>query len=199
MSASQMAIALPAAGAVVTATAATIHHAMFQHTTKRLRVQQTSNLLYFSTVLTWPFLFFLICRWMQIDVRENLHLLIGLAWPMALLLVRLFAVDPTTHTKVTVQEDHSNHQETRNTGSLMFSAAFGVGILLGAIKGTQDKDGSKLILVSLMICAAFFIPTHIFQIGTEQSLVVHAVQTCVMHVAIGILLMGISHSYFQNS
>ena len=181
------------------AASATVHHYAYQKTNKRVRVQQTSNLLYFSTVVVWPFIFYLICVWMNIDVRKNRHLLIGLSWPLTLLLIRLFSVDPTAQTKVSVQEDHSNHQETRNTGSLMFSAAFGVGILLGAIKGSQDKDGSKLILISLLICAAFFIPTHIFKIGTERSMIVHAVQTCVMHVAIGILLMGISHSYFQSS
>ena len=185
-----------AVATILVASGATAYQHATQETTKRVRVQQISNLLYFCTAIVWPIIFYGICIWMKIDLRSHSYMLLGLAWPLVLIFFRLLSLDHTD-AKITDMQDGSNHQETRSTGSLMFSAAFGVGILLGAIKGTQDKDGSRLILLSLMICAAFFIPTHIFQIGSDRSIVAHTVQTCVFHVAIGILLMGIAHSYFQ--
>ena len=143
--------------AAVSAVSNTVYQVSTQDSTKRVRVQQISNLLYFLTVLAWPVLFYIICWWMQIDISTSRYMLIGLSWPLVLLGLRLWSIDHT-NAKITDQQDYNNYQEIRSTGSLMFSAAFGVGILIGAINGAQNKDGSKLILLALMICAGFSSP-----------------------------------------
>ena len=164
---------------------------------KRIIINKINNLLYFITILLWPFLFEFICRTVGIGIHTSPFLMIGLMWPIILLTIRMASID--TSLKISNHEDHANHQEARSTGALMFSAAFGVGILLTTINGVQDKQGSKLILASLLLAAAFLMPTSIFKIGTNGSLVVNTIQNCVIHIAIGIFIMGICVSYFSAS
>lgn len=162
----------------------------------RLRVTMSANMIYLTALSLWPFLFLLLCRSVQADIQNSPLLLIGYVWPVLLLISRMVLLNPDH--KPSKDEDKSKYQENRSTGGLMFTAAFGVGILLGAIRGVQDRQGAKLILASLLLCVAFFIPTHIFVCGTVGSQIVNVVQTCVLHIAIGILMTGIVISYFSK-
>ena len=162
----------------------------------RLIVAQSANTIYFSTLLLWPFIFNFLCATVGTSIYENIYLLVGFLWPVLLLLSRMALID-ADH-KPTKEEDRDRYQETRGTGALMFTAAFGVGILIGAIRGSQDRQGSKLILASLLLVVAFFIPTHLFDCGTTGSQVINVLQTCVLHVSIGIFMMGIILSYFST-
>lgn len=163
----------------------------------RLRVAQSANAIYFSTLLLWPFIFNLLCLTVGTSIEDNIYLLLGFLWPVVLLCARMALINADE--KPTKEEDRDRYQETRGTGALMFTAAFGVGILIGAIRGSQDRQGSKLILASLLLVVAFFIPTHLFRCGTVGSQVINVLQTCVLHVSIGIFMMGIILSYFSNS
>ena len=171
-----------------------VHH--IAQPTDRVLVTQCSNLIYFASLLIWPFVFHAICQTVQTSVSQSPFLLIGFLWPIFLLLSRMLLID--ANYKASREEDRHKYQETRSTGSLMFAAAFGVGILISSIRGAQDRQGSKLILASLLLCVAFFIPTHIFVCGTTGSQIVNVLQTCVLHIAIGIFMMGITLSYFSQ-
>lgn len=161
---------------------------------ERLLVTRSSNFIYFVSLSVWPFIFWWLCQ--SLAIEQSATMAIAFLWPVILLLTRSALLD--VHHKCSKAEDHAKYQETRGTAGLMFTAAFGVGILFNAIRGSQDQKGSKLILASLLLCVAFFIPTHMFVSGTAGSRIVNVTQNCVLHIAIGIFMMGIIQSYFSN-
>ena len=189
--------ALAGGAAVAAAVAAAVvrHHLVVRdlEPTPRTRSVDLVTSVYFVGMVLWPAAFAVITRAMGVSLAAQPTLAFALVWPSLLFAARLWNTCP--HRKLSVQDEHSNHAATRNAAGLMFSAAFGVGLLLAAIKGGQDVLGARVILLSLLVAVAFLAPTHSFVIGSHPQRVVLAVQTSAFYLALGMLMVGISMSY----
>lgn len=188
---------LAGSAAVIAAGGAAVvrHHLVVKRLkpTPRTKSVDLAASVYFVSMVLWPATFAVITRAMGVSLHKQPTLAFALVWPSLLFAAQLWNMCP--HRKLSVQDEHSNHAATRNAAGLMFSAAFGVGLLLAAIKGGQDVLGARVILLSLLVAVAFLAPTHSFVIGSHPQRVVLAVQTSAFYVALGMLMVGISMSY----
>lgn len=162
--------------------------------TKLSWTRQIDNSIYLGSIALWSFLFYTICTYMDLDMSANPYILFGFLWPVLLLLVRMANV--RNDQKETNQESHVQHNDTRGSAGLLFTAAFGVGVILTSIKQNVNATGSKLVLLSLLFCVAFLIPTNSFPVESNISHSIRTAQACLTQMAIGIMITGISVSYF---
>lgn len=158
--------------------------------------KQIDNVLYFSTLALWPFVFYLICDFNELNLKSNPYISLGLVWPVVLLLMRMVHI--AHDQKEDNQECHVRHGDIRGSAGLLFTAAFGVGVILTTLNRGSDPVGSKMVLLSLLFCVAFLIPTSSYPVDSHISHGIRTFQSCVTQIAIGIFITGISVSYFQK-
>ena len=158
------------------------------------KTKQMDNYIHLGALLLWPLLFFIICMSTNLSVRKQPYILFAMLWPVVLLLGRMFGI--TNCNKELIQEAHVRHSETRGSAGLLFTAAFGVGVLLAALRKDACSLGTKLVLLALLLCVAFLIPVSSEPVDTHKAHIIRTLQTCVTQMAIGLFILGITVSYF---
>ena len=118
----------------------------------------------------------------------------GFLWPVILLISRMVHIQYDQ--KESSSESHAQHSDTRGSAGLLFTAAFGIGVILTSLKKDANPLGSKLVLLSLLFCVAFLIPTNAFPVESHISHGIRTFQSCMTQIAIGMFIVGISVSYF---
>lgn len=174
-----------------------IEHKNSNLLTRADKTRQLDNLIHLVSLLCWPVLFFAICASTGLTVPKDPYILLGLGWPVFLLAAKMVTIEHDR--KEEAQESHVRHGEARGSAGLLFTAAFGVGVILTALRKDTDMLGSKLVLLSLLICVAFLIPSATHPVTSHTAHSVRTLQTCVTQMAIGIFILGITVSYFRAS
>ena len=157
--------------------------------------KQINNCIHLGALMVWPLLYFIICSSSNLNIKDHPYIILGLIWPVILILAKMCSL--ADGSKETAQESHVRHSETRGSAGLLFTAAFGVGVLLTALRKTSSDLGTKLVLLSLLFCVAFLIPVTTSSVENHTSHIIRTLQTCVTHMAIGIFILGITVSYFD--
>lgn len=177
-----------------------VAHISFTHHNKRSMTQvdkskQIDNSIFLMSVSSWVLIFFGICALNPSEhVLLNTFAMIGFLWPVLLLLSRMAHI--RFDEKETGSESHVQHNDTRGSAGLLFTAAFGIGVILTSLKKDASPLGSKLVLLSLLFCVAFLIPTNAFPVESHISHGIRTFQSCMTQIAIGLFIVGISISYF---
>lgn len=166
-------------------------------TTRLERSKQIDNGIFLNSTLVWCLLFFGICYFNPLErISSNVFAIMGFLWPVLLLLTRMMHI--RSDKKETSSESHVQHNDTRGSAGLLFTAAFGIGVLLTSLKKDANPLGSKLVLLSLLFCVAFLIPTNAFPVESHISHGIRTFQSCMTQIAIGMFIVGISVSYFSS-
>ena len=165
------------------------------HMTRPDKMRQKDNLIHLLSLLTWPVLYFAICASTGLTLSSDPYILLGLLWPVFLIGARMVSIQ--WEHKEPLQESHVRHGEARGSAGLLFTAAFGVGVLLTALRKDADVLGSKLVLMALLLCVAFLIPAATQPISSGAAHMIRTTQTCISQMAIGIFILGITVSYFR--
>ena len=159
------------------------------------KTRQLDNAIHLLALVGWPALFFAICASTGLTVWTDPYILLGLGWPVFLLSAKMMTIEHDR--KEEAQESHVRHGEARGSAGLLFTAAFGVGVILTALRKDADRLGSKLVLLSLLMCVAFLIPSATHPVTSHTAHTIRTLQTCVTQMAIGIFILGITVSYFR--
>jgi len=81
---------------------------------------------------------------------------------------------------------------------VVIGAAWAVGTLLGALRksGDQSVEGSKILLLSLVLCIAFVVPlnTDTGDARTTSAVVLRSAQRSALHYSVGLFIVGIGLS-----
>lgn len=185
------------AGAVLVGTLANTTWTMVttKDATQLERTKQIDNAIFFNAMTIWALIFFGIC-FMNPDeqIYTNIFAMAGFLWPVILLVSRMVHIQYDK--KETGSESHVQHSDTRGSAGLLFTAAFGIGVILTSLKKDANPLGSKLVLLSLLFCVAFLIPTNAFPVESHISHGIRTFQSCMTQIAIGMFIVGISVSYF---
>ena len=186
-------------GLVALGTSANVVYARVQNaeSTRLERSKQIDNAIFFNAVAIWCLMFFGICYFNPSEhISANIFAVVGFLWPVVLLLSRMMHI--RFDKKETSSESHVQHNDTRGSAGLLFTAAFGVGVILTSLKKAANPLGSKLVLLSLLFCVAFLIPTNAFPVESHISHGIRTFQSCMTQIAIGMFIVGISVSYFGS-
>ena len=165
--------------------------------TRLERSKQIDNVIFVNSIAIWSLIFFGICFMNPLErINQNIFAIVGFLWPVVLLLSRMVHVQHDQ--KESSSESHVQHNDTRGSAGLLFTAAFGIGVILTSLKKDANPLGSKLVLMSLLFCVAFLIPTNAFPVESHISHGIRTFQSCMTQIAIGMFIIGISVSYFTT-
>jgi len=112
----------------------------------------------------------------------------------------LMAWELTGNMDETRSGDAARHKsaETKSFAGVVIGAAWAVGTLLGALRksGDQSVEGSKILLLSLVLCIAFVVPlnTDTGDARTTSAVVLRSAQRSALHYSVGLFIVGIGLS-----
>lgn len=115
----------------------------------------------------------------------------------------LMAWELTSNMDETRSGDAARHKsaETKSFAGVVIGAAWAVGTLLGALRksGDQSVEGSKILLLSLVLCIAFIVPlnTDSADARSTSAVVLRASQRSALHYSVGLFIVGIGLSVIQ--
>lgn len=162
--------------------------------TRKERSRVHSAAVYACALLLWPVLMEHLVGFSKVAMHPML-LGFGFLWTAALLLWEL-----TTNMDETRSGDAARQRsaETKNYAGVIIGAAWAVGTLLGALRkdGTQSTEGSKILLLSLVLCIAFIVPlnTDAGDARITSAVVLRSSQRSALHWSVGLFITGIGLS-----
>lgn len=158
---------------------------------EKARLVATS--VYASLLLLWPVVIEVLVGWNA--VKEYKYLLIGFVWTSILLLYEM---------SVNMKEDESSKmdasirsQSTRQFASITIGAAWAVGSLLAAIgsNGGFQKQGAKLLLLSLVLSISYIVPlSGDMDPRSAAGTILRSSQRSILHYSVGLFILGITMS-----
>jgi hypothetical protein len=140
-------------------------------------------------LLCWPVLFGMVVEWDT--VNKHPLVLLGFGWTVLMILWDTM----TKHEYETIQDALQENNSTKNNANVIVGAAWAVGSLLMVVskESKQSPKAAKVLLISLILCVAFIIPTMIeFDPRTPLAHAMRRVQRNTLHYAIGLFVTGVT-------
>jgi len=168
----------------------------------RLRI--VLNGIYASGIVIWPLLFHSLVDLNSLGNAThgitNLLMMVGFMWPIILITVDMMCV--CRRKKANAQESISREGEIRGNANVLIGAAWALGALLSVVKGSsgdypQSREGARLILLALLLCIAFVIPTTDHPTRSYDTSMIRAGQKTMLNFAIGLFVTGIAVSWAE--
>ena len=166
----------------------------------RLRV--VLNGVYAAGIVLWPLLFHALVDLNSIGNTThgitNFLMTIGFMWPVVLIAVDMLCV--CKRKKANAQESLSREGEIRGNANVLIGAAWALGALLSVVKGSegdypQSREGARIILIALLLCLAFVIPTSDHPTRSYDTSMIRAGQKTILNFSIGLFVTGIAVSW----
>lgn len=153
-----------------------------------------SAAVYATALLAWPLAVERIVGFSRISEHPVL-LGSGFAWGAALIAWEMTGnMDET----LGAAEARQRSAETKNFASVVIGAAWAVGTLVSALRtgGGQSAEGSKVLLLSLILCIAFIVPltSEAGDVRDTSSVVLRSAQRSALHYSVGLFIMGVGLS-----
>ncbi len=173
---------------------ATMYHSNKNTVYKNIHYRRESGVLTDACVnavflLMWPCLFSLAVGWDIIN--KSPIVLLGFGWTILMILW-----DVTTRAEdESIQTAEQKNGNTKNNANVIVGAAWAVGSLLMVVskQSQQSPRAAKVLLLSLLMCVAFIIPTMIeFDVRTPLARAMRKVQRNALHYAIGLFVAGVT-------
>ena len=133
-----------------------VAHISYTHHSKQSMTQldkskQIDNSIFLMSVSSWILIFFGICALNPSEhVLLNTFAMIGFLWPVLLLLSRMVHI--RFDEKETGSESHVQHNDTRGSAGLLFTAAFGIGVILESQKRCEPARFKIGAVVAPILC-----------------------------------------------
>lgn len=172
----------------------TMYHSNKNKVYKNIHYQRESGTLTDAGVnavslLLWPCLFSGAVGWNVIS--KNPIVLLGFGWTILMILW-----DATTRAEnESIQDAVQKNGNTKNNANIIVGAAWAVGSLLMVVskQSQQSPQAAKILLLSLVMCVGFIIPTMIeFDVRTPLARAMRKIQRNALHYAIGLFVTGIT-------
>lgn len=157
---------------------------------EKARLVATS--VYASLLLLWPVVVDVLVGWNA--VKEYKYLLIGFVWTSCLLLYEM-TINMKEH-ESSKAEASIRSQSTRQFASITIGAAWAVGSLLAAIGGGGfQKQGAKLLLLSLVLSISYIVPlVGDMDPRSATGTILRSSQRSILHYSVGLFILGITMS-----
>ena len=126
-------------------------------------------------------------------LQEQPKLLLGLVWPIVMIVVDMQYVRKRT-------QDASFFESLHRIGYLqtdantIITAAFAMGTLITSMRnqpGKQHGQGIRIVMYALLLCVAFVIPTSDDPVTSRAALIIRSAQKVCLNYAIGFVIAGI--------
>lgn len=153
------------------------------HETNRLY----NNGVLMASILVWPLLFGAVVGWDQLTGKMWFPFL----WPTVLM---VYGLTQTT-TKEAPETAFQRHNEIKSNANGLIGAAFALGTLLAVIQGNQSKQGAQVLMISLLMCIAFLLPSPLSSPDSYTAHVIRTTQQNFFHMALGLFMAGIFISW----
>ena len=127
-------------------------------------------------------------------------------WPMVLLLCDVGA--SKSRTRRSFGEEQVRASDLKSNSNMLVGAAWAVGALLavlrfgggGGQKGphTWSRESARFVLLSLVFCIAFIMPTPEDDLRSYTSVVTRSVQKAILAYAIGLFVAGVLFAWVRD-
>jgi len=162
--------------------------------TRKERSRIHSAAVYACALLLWPVVIDHLVGFPRM-VQHPALLGFGFVWASALLLYELTTNMDETRSGSAARQRSA---ETKNYAGVIIGAAWAVGTLLGALRtdGKQSAEGSKVLLLSLVLCIAFIVPlnTDAADARATSAVILRSSQRSALHYSVGLFITGIGLS-----
>ena len=158
---------------------------------EKARIIATS--VYASLLMLWPVVVDVLVGWGAI--KEYKYLMIGFVWTSLLLLYEM-TINMKEH-ESSKSEAGIRSQSTRQFASITIGAAWAVGSLLAAIgsDGRFQKEGAKLLLLSLVLSISYIVPlVGDMDPRSATGTILRSSQRSILHYSVGLFILGITMS-----
>ena len=150
-------------------------------------------------VLLWPLVWDAAVATTRVSglarIAQKPTLLLGLAWPLVMIIVDMQYVRKRT-------QDPSFFESLHRIGYLqtdantIITAAFAMGTLITSMhrkRSRRSKGGTgvQIVMYALLLCVAFVIPTSDVPVTSRTALVIRSAQKVCLNYAIGFVIAGI--------
>ena len=168
----------------------------------RLRI--VLNGVFAVGILLWPLLFDVVVGFDKLDMASgtaSVLVAVGFLWPVVLIMVDMLHVCRRKK-YADAHESRSREDELRGNANILIGGAWALGALLSVVKGStgdypQSREGAKIILVALLLCIGFVIPTASNPARSYESNMIRSGQKTMLNFAIGLFISGIAVSWAQ--
>ncbi len=136
-------------------------------------------------LLLWPVVFGVVVGWH--NVTANTLVALGMGWTTFAIIWDLLPFST---------ED--SMQSTKSVANVIVGVIVAVGTLLAVSNRNgrwQPANGARILLVSLVLCISFVIPSFTKEANKPLSDGIIAVQRCILHYAVGLFICGITVSW----
>ena len=160
---------------------------------KKEKARLVATSVYASLLLLWPVVVEIVVGWDA--VKEYKYLLIGFVWTSILLLYEM-TINMKEH-ESSKADATIRSQSTRQFASISIGAAWAVGSLLAAIgsSGKFQKQGAKLLLLSLVLSISYIVPlSGDMDPRSATGTVLRSSQRSILHYSVGLFILGITMS-----
>ena len=163
--------------------------------TRKERSRVHSAAVYTTALLLWPIIIEKVVGFSRISAHPYV---LGFGFVWAALLIAWELTNNMDETR-SGAEARARSAETKNYAGVIIGAAWAVGTLLGAFKPAdagQSAEGSKVLLLSLILCIAFIVPlnTDSGDARTTSAVVLRSAQRSALHFSVGLFITGIGLS-----
>jgi hypothetical protein len=157
------------------------------------KMRHFSNTAYYVAILLWPVVFDGIVGYEAL--RNDWKIWFGFLWPIFLLGLHLQHMGEQN--RHTAPEAQHRHNELKSNANALIASAWGMGALLAVVMKTegQSSNGARIMMISLLMCIAFLLPSTAFATSTYPAQISRTVQNSVLNMAIGLFISGIVVSW----
>lgn len=163
--------------------------ALVQRTqTTRVRTRLLLITVWMMAILVWPLL------WFRATARSQStpYSLIGLVWPVLILLLDMLAMQKHAYENYSQSKRHFMTMDANTICSLTFA--------ISAYIGAQNHECcNKIFLWAILGCIAFVMPAPHTQINAMETVAFEALQKAVLAYATGMLLTGVMLVTFKDT
>lgn len=165
----------------------------------RESMRAASNGIYAIALLVWPVIFNVL---VPKQASRDSRLCFGFAWPLILLAFKLVCCP--TRGRDDPQQCHARHQEIKSNAGALVGASLAIGVLLAALSGGRSQaqqwsstHGAKLIMISLLLCISFLLPSDELIRSSYASHIVRSAQIAIFQIAIGLFITGVTIAWLK--
>ena len=192
MSASQVAPQVTLAGTlagtlVIAAVIYLIEQKMTRDDLYKEKTKLYNNGILLASIVVWPWVFSQVVGFNQLQGKMWFPFL----WPTLLI---VYAMAQNT-AKESPETAFQRHNEIKSNANGLIAAAFALGTLLSVVQGNQSKEGAQVLMISLLMCIGFLLPSPMGSPTSYKAAVVRTGQQSVFHMALGLFMSGIFLSW----
>ena len=192
-------VALGVAAAVVAGGAVVAGRTIRDDRLERYKMHIVTSSIYCVGALLWPVVFYFIAASSYAALRDP-YIVFGFLWPLVLLMMDIAFV--TQRFRRSESEEESLSNELRGSGGMLIGAAWAVGALLAVIASKKivspasggegwSETAARLVLIALLLCIAFLIPSPQHNARSYFSLQYRSAQKVMLNYAIGLFVVGV--------